>query len=50
MSRMGGIMQVLGLGLITAGVTIVAPWAGMIVAGLSLLAVGVAMEIGSRAR
>jgi ammonia channel protein AmtB len=45
-----GIIQLVGLVAITAGVAIALPWAGFIVGGVCLVAVGVALEMSSRAR
>lgn len=40
--------QVAGFGFVTAGAFLIVPWLGCVVAGLSLLVVGVALEVESR--
>lgn len=40
--------QVAGFGFLTAGAFLIVPWLGCVVAGLSLLVVGVALEVESR--
>jgi uncharacterized membrane protein len=42
------ILQVLGLAAVAVGVAFVVPWLGLVVAGVELVALGVALEMRSR--
>lgn len=42
------LLQLAGFGCVTAGAFLIVPWLGCVVAGISLLVVGVALEVESR--